>query len=455
MRIIWRYILKEHIGPFLFSICVITLFFILNLVFRDLSRILSKGLGARVILEFFFLQLAWIIALAGPMSVLVATVMAFGRLSGDQEITAFKASGVSVLYMIAPVLFAAALLTIAMIWFNNHVLPDFNHRARLLTADIYRKKPTINLEAGVIYRDLPDYTLRVQHITEKADTALVDSVFIDDNSDPNSSKVIFAKRGSIVFNNESEMLLLTLYDGEMHELDLEKMEQYRKLAFPKQVITIPVPGMSLERSDSQTRGDREKSADMMLTEIAENRRQISQYQNNIKQQISDHFQRHLPLAADSAATVAGRNDHWPAERIIADHLRLQQQVSGEMNAIKHLQRHNGSLMVEVHKKYSIPVACIVFVLVGAPLGIMARRGSLAMAGGISFAFFLLFWAALIGGEELADKELLSPFLAMWSADILVGVAGLYLVFHSVHEATSLNWIALKSIFQRRRRQRPA
>lgn len=459
MRIIWRYILKEHIGPFLFSMCVITLFFVLNLVFRDLSRILSKGLGAGVILEFFFLQLAWIIALAGPMSVLVATVMAFGRLSGDQEITAFKASGVSVLYMITPVLISSGLLAVGMIWFNNNVLPDFNHRARLLTADIYRKKPTINLEAGVIYRDLPDYTLRVQHLVEKADTALVDSVFIDDNSDPNSSKVIFAKRGTIVFNNDSEMLFLTLYDGEMHELDLQKMEQYRKLAFPKQVISIPVPGMALERSDSQARGDREKSAEIMLKEIAENHKQIDQYTKNVQQQIADHFQRYLTAPADTAArsnsprpVTLGQGDHWPVERMISDHLRVQQQVSGEMNAIKHIQRHNGSLMVEVHKKYSIPVACIVFVLIGAPLGIMARRGSLAMAGGISFAFFLLFWAALIGGEELADKELLSPFLAMWSADILVGLAGVYLVFHSVHEATALNWITIKSFFLRRRQR---
>src|SRR4030042_1919920 len=126
MRIISRYILKEHIGPFVFSMCIITLLFILNLLFRDLSRILSKGLDFATILEFFFLQLAWIIALAGPMSVLVATVMAFGRFSGNEEITALKAGGVSVISMITPVLLAAALLAIFMIWFNNHVLPDFN-----------------------------------------------------------------------------------------------------------------------------------------------------------------------------------------------------------------------------------------------------------------------------------------------------------------------------------------
>ena len=135
-------------------------------------------------------------------------------------------------------------------------------------------------------------------------------------------------------------------------------------------------------------------------------------------------------------------------------LRLQQQIRRRLCTLQRLQRKNSSLMVEVQKKYSIPVACIIFVLIGAPLGIMARRGSLAMAGGISFAFFLLYWTTLIGGEELADKQMITPFAAMWTANILVGIAGLYLVFHSTYEATSILSVRLKKLFQRRLR-RPA
>lgn len=443
MRILWRYILKEHIGPFVFSMCVITLLFILNLVFKDLSRILSKGLGLGVVLEFFALQLAWIIAMAGPMSVLVATVMAFGRLSGDQEITALKAGGIGVPSMMMPVLLAAALLTLFMIWFNNNVLPDVNHRARLLATDIYRKRPTLNIEAGVIFRDLPDYTMRVQNIVQIADTAFVDSIFIDDNRSPNSSKVIFADHGAIWFDSQAEMLLLTLYDGEMHELDLLKMEQYRKLSFPKQIISIPVSDMALQRSQSEARGDREKSASMMLAEITENQKEVERYRRQLSVLIKEHLARYLNFsAADSGATPEKRGP-WSLERLTTEHARLQQQTSGQATTISHLERKNSSLMVEVHKKYSIPVACIVFVLIGAPLGITARRGSLAMAGGISFSFFLLYWAALIGGEELADKQIISPFSAMWTANILVGIAGLYMVFHATFETLPLRLLIRK------------
>ncbi|HQI49036.1 MAG TPA: LptF/LptG family permease, partial [bacterium] len=275
MFVLWRYIIKEHIGPFVFAICVITLVFILNLVFRELPRILSRGLEFSLILEFFMLNMAWIVALAVPMAVLVAALMAFGRLSGDNEIVAMKANGVSVLRMIFPVLLCAAGLALFLVWFNNSVLPDFNHRARLLASDIARKRPTLSLEAGVLYRDLPNYTLLVQNIVETPDTAYVDSVYIDDNSNPNSSTFITADRGKIYLNRRNGQLSLILFDGVMYKLNLEEMEQYQQLRFPKQVISISVPDMVMERSDSEYRGDREKSAAMMREEVGQNRKEIA------------------------------------------------------------------------------------------------------------------------------------------------------------------------------------
>jgi len=460
---LWRYILKEHFGPFIFAMSVITLVFLLNLVFRELGRILSKGLGFSLILEFFFLNMAWIIALAVPMAVLVATLMAFGRLSGDSEITAMKAGGVSILHMILPVFIVSIFLAFFLVWFNNKVLPDFNHRTRLLASDIARKRPTVNLEPGVVMKDIPDINILVQKIKEAPDTSYVETIFIEDNRTQNKSKYIFAKKGKIYINPNNGYLFFILFDGEMHELDLEKMEQYTRLNFPQQILSIRVPNMVLERSDSEYRGDREKSAQMMRGEVLENKGLLKERYEKIDQLISSYFDRHLPLTTpkeietdtnierkifqkNSKSTTVTKQKY--IEKIRQDNIRLLQQITAEMNIIKNYERANYKLMVEVHKKYSIPFACIVFVLVGAPLGIMSRKGNLAVAGGISFGFFLLYWASLIAGEELADNQIISPFIAMWLANIIVGIGGIYLVIHSIHEATFINWTSIQNFFSK-------
>ena len=101
--------------------------------------------------------------------------------------------------------------------------------------------------------------------------------------------------------------------------------------------------------------------------------------------------------------------------------------------------------VEIYKKISIPFASIVFVLVGAPLGVMARKGSMGVAISISIGFFLLYWAFLIGGEDFADRKFVTPFMAMWSPNIIVGLGGLYLTWRAVKETSFINWDRLKRI----------
>ncbi|MDZ7316116.1 MAG: LptF/LptG family permease [candidate division KSB1 bacterium] len=435
MLILPRYILREHLKPFLFGVSIITLVFLLNLVFRELGKFLSRGLGFRVMAEFFFLNLAWIIALSVPMAVLLATLMAFGRLSGDGEIIGMKAGGISILRIIAPVIVASALLALFLIWFNNHVLPDANYRTKLLAYDISRKRPTLSLEPGVVYRDIENYTILVESLKETPDTSFVTNIYIEDNSRNTSSVYIWGKRGKIYLNRQKGMLFIYLYDGEMHELNLETMEQYRRVQFPQQLLSIAVPEMVLTRSKQGYRGDREKSAQMMLTEIHEN-----------ETIIRERLQKSGTLIREHIARLTGRTQ-WavkesPQIALQNERGRLLQQLKSELRSIDSLERENSRLMVEVHKKYSIPVACVVFVLVGAPLGIMARKGSMAIAGSIAFVFFLIYWASLIGGEELADNRYISPFIAMWGANILCGTGGIYLIIYSIHETTFINFDAI-------------
>lgn len=466
-----RYIIREHVGPFIFAFFVITLFFLLNLLFRELSRILSKGLPWYVVLEFFLLNMAWIIALAVPMAMLTATLMAFGRFSADTEIAAMEANGVSVWAIVRPAVFASTLLALALVWFNNNVLPDFNHRTRLLASDIARKRPTINIEPGVWYDDVPNFGLLVQELEDSANVTKARNLLLTDYSSREQSRHISAQRGYIGLNPNQSALVLTLFDGEMQEIDYKKPEEFRRIAFPRHVITIAVDGLALSRSDSEYRGDREKSAGQMRGEVKSNEKEIAELRRRLNTTMAlslprpleniftipqdTAMARSLPVLRLQTRALPGDTAKKPTDNaskpvgvmeIVAQQRQLLNYLERDASMIEGLKRKNQALTVEIEKKYSIPVACIVFVLIGAPLGIMSRRGGLATGGGLSLVFFLLYWTFLVGGEDLADRQFISPFLAMWSANIVVGLAGLYFLWRATYERTNLNLAALVKWF---------
>ena len=118
--------MREMILPFFFSLLMITFLLFINFLLRAVDRFLGKGLEVLTILEYLFLNLAWIIALSVPMAVLLSTLMTFGRLSEDNEINAMRASGISFITIIrAPLLFGIT-VALLLITFNNFILPDMN-----------------------------------------------------------------------------------------------------------------------------------------------------------------------------------------------------------------------------------------------------------------------------------------------------------------------------------------
>ncbi len=441
MFVITKYVLREHAGPFIISLFTIVFVFLLNVVFRDLGSLLGKGLPAGIVFEFFFLNLAWIIALAVPMAVLIATLMAFGRMSSDNEITALKASGLHLFRLIFPVLIAAAVVGILLERFNNAVLPEFNHRLRLLYSDIMTKKPTLTLEPHVFFNDFDHYSLFVREIEEEGN--LLKGIVITDDSDPRYLKTITADRGRVEYSKEKERMLFFLFDGEVHEIELKNLEDYRRIQFEQQVFSIPTKNMELRRSNSEHRGDREKSSRMMHHDIEKSRQAMLDRSVHISRLASQDFASLFPEALwDDSLKGVSYSQKEPVLFRGNVRSRVQsifQQIEAEIGISKRYRSSIRALQVEIHKKYSIPVACLVFVLVGAPLGIVARQGGFAMGGGLSIIFFLIYWAFLIGGEQLADRGYVDPVVAMWAPDIVVGAAGIILTLRMIKETPVIRW----------------
>jgi lipopolysaccharide export system permease protein len=472
MFILAKYTIKEHIGPFIFALAVIMFVFVTKFIVQYIGRIFGKGLSFFTIIEFVYLNLAWMFALAVPMAVLVAALMAFGRLSSDNEITILKTSGISLYKVIRPIFLIAVLLTIFMYWFNDQLLPEYNHRARLLFSSISRKKPTLQLEQG-IYINMGKYSILVQEIersfgkevidksdiigpeyTENAADRLKD-ITIFDRSSAELQRTVVAKRGRLIFDKEKERLVFTLYNGEIHEINTKNYSEYRRLQFVVNNFYIPAPDLVFKREEDEYRSDREMSVKMMQDEVDK----YKELSSKSKQNMTDLLQKYYAhpdtikniIAQNRTVTDSLKIDpnqvQMNRSKIIRKTQALLQRLESEKNNMSFYRKQIFKYQVEIHKKFSIPFASIVFILIGTPLGIKAKKGSLGVGVTFSIGFFLLYWVFLIGGEELADRQLLSPFLAMWLPNIIVGSFGIYLTYRVVKETTFIRWEKLPKFMQ--------
>lgn len=518
MKILYRHILRAHLGPFAFTFLTVVFVFTLQFVTRVLDRFVGKGLETSVILELILLQTAWMAVLAAPMAVLVSTLMAFGDLSNSLELAAIRAGGISLWRLMLPVVLASVLLVFLVERFNNVVLPEANHRAKILLTDISRKKPNFGLKPGVFSNMIYGYSMLARRTEEES--PVIGGVTIYDYSQPQRNTVITADSGAMEFTADYRTLIINLYDGEMHEMDLQTRKTYRKVVFTHHRVSLPATDFGFERTDESqsSRGDRELSATAMLeicdtyrTSSARARATLGQQtrtaflallsvpdlsgslphpvSGSFSHSVPDSFRRpvsgslprphtpalphpaapgvpHPPVQADTSdltvrlldavnrltagTPAASPNTSLASLTVSADTLSLltalkpEQQFAAAEQALS-LARASlsqtemcistvsnddgqiGRYMVEVHKKYSIPAACFFFVLVGVPLGVLAKRGGFGVGAGLSLAFFIVYWGFLIGGEKLADRGLVSPAVAMWIANIFIFLIGVILL----------------------------
>lgn len=436
--ILQRYIVRSLVGPFLLGFGIVTFLLTMDMLLDLLDLIIGKGIPVWTVVRLFFLALGWMVALSVPCGVLVAVLMTFGRMSQDNEIVALRASGVHLFRILAPALGTSAIVAIALALFNNYVLPESNYAFSRLRDEMMRKRPTAEIREGVLMDDFRGYHLFISRLNDRTGE-MQDVLILDSTSSPTSPRTILAKNGILHFRPEENALTLELFDGQIHQADPNAAEgTYRWLDFGTHVLRIQEVGDLWREGVQKRRGQREMSVEEMKAEI---RKLEADRDNTLKYITSDLEKLSLPdLEAldrrDPASAVqVGVGGLWrkalkqtrpsAPSNFSVDEQRTVEAIRSRQGEVRSVERRISEFRVEIHKKFSIPVACVVFVLVGAPLGIRARRGGLAV-GFLSSAFFVFYWLCLIGGEQLADRRLLPPWVAMWLANVVLGALGIAL-----------------------------
>src|SRR5665213_166385 len=424
--LVWDYIVRETLAPFIMALSVIMFVFLLQFLMRFIDRIVGRGLSLWTIVELIVFNLAWMVVLAVPMAVLVASVMAFGSMAAANELTAMKAAGVSLGRMIFPILVLSTLVAVFDLQFNNIILPDANHRAKDLMTDINQKKPSLIIEPGTFTTDaeIPGYSILARRVNSKTND--LGEVTIYDHSSPSQSRILTAKTGHLAFTPNFRNIILTLHDGELHEVLEQEPMDYRRGHFGEYIVEVPASGYDFMHEGESERSGRELSAhDLMIRVHADEMsraREVASVRQHLLAFASDLTASSLAVSANSPPAPAKPipTKERMREIFAPQHMNIQNDEA----SISQTQDDMDNYLVETHKKYAIPASCIIFALIGVPLGALAKRSGVGAGTGLSIGFFVLYWVFLIGGEKLADRAVITPFWGMWGGDLILLLIGI-------------------------------
>ena len=453
-----RYILREHLGPFLFALSLIVFLFLMNYTLREAYKLFGRGLEAHIILKLYYYQLAPTLALAVPMSVLVATAMAFLRIASDSEITILRSSGVSLLRVLLPVFIASIFVAVGMFHFNNTILPAYNIESSNLRSEIFRVKPTAQLIERT-FTNIKDVRLYVKRIDnefsekkelkrkrlgEKYVDIPVDHLFevqIYDYSDLSTSKTFIAKEGFLLLNEQIKKFEFILEDGEIHEVKHDEKDKYQISFFDKTRFYIRANEFVMDEDGNRrsTKSNRQKTDEELQSSIIEeNENVFRRLKNNYKDFTTKKIHAEIPKAVKvKLEEINGVEKDSVRKAQFKQHIYKQFQnfIQQELRSLNSIDRLNGysekeinDLKGEYHKKFAIPFASIVFILIGAPLGMMTKKGEMGAATSVCLIVFIIYYICLILGEDMSEDGKITPWLAIWSGNIIGFSIGAYFLY---------------------------
>ena len=455
-RLHWL-ILRRLPGPFFGWLGILMFLLLMQFLIRWLPEIAGKGIPVLVIMELIVYNLAYMVVLAVPMSVLLAALMAFGGLAESKYYTVIKSTGISFGEIVWPALLVSLLVGGGLLYFNNVLLPEANYRARQLWSDIRNKRPGFELQPGVFYDGVDDYSILVQERLAGTNQ-LKDVTIYDYTQGRDEQAVIKANRGRITSQAGGGRMTLTLYNGEMHRPRTSRSAQvetrYEQLQFKRHVIHFNLSDAVFQRSnDDESRSTRTTPIGGLLTIADSLQTDLQGRQQKLRGTLTEELLPDRTLAAPDTSssgpswiehpdTLSGRSlvglanvDSAKTQHVgtsATRHARsLQSEIEDVQRDLNWKQKRLRSYQVEIHKKFSIAVACFIFMVIGAPLGLALRRGGLATIGVLALGIFMFYWITLVQGEKLSERGFFPPWLGMWIANIVMSGAGLWLLVYVV------------------------
>jgi len=467
----------------------------MQFLWKYIDDLVGKGLEWTVIFELLFYASLTLVPLALPLSILLATIMTFGGFGEKNELFAMKSGGVSLYRIMYPLLIFNLLVSLGAFYFSNNLLPYTNLKMRSLLFSIQQQRPEVNIRNGIFTEPVDDLSIKVDRKYRNNNT-LEGVLIYDHRSNSGNTNVTTAEAGNIKITEDKSVLIMELFDGYRYEeLKLEKDKKrgnksrpHQQSKFKKQTVYIQLDGLGLDRSNEDlfkngfemlnnnqlvwaidslriTLHKREYDIFTTLNKISLNKGKSAwlkqtDEQKKIAQTKVEEIILDNPNTSFNIDSLISNLNSNQQNKVIDYALNYssaaKQYVDMSNDETQGFSRWIVRHQIEWHRKYVLSLACLLFYLIGAPLGAIIRKGGFGLPVIISVFIFLIYYIISITFEKTVRELVLLPEVGMWVSTAILFPIGLFLIIRTANDSMRLNaqfYIKIQSFFRRKSRNK--
>jgi len=474
MKKLHLFVIKTYIGPLISTFFVVVFVLLMQFLWKYIDDLIGKGLEFSVITELLLYTSAGLVPLALPLAILLSSLMTFGNMGENFELTALKSAGVSLQKIMSPLIILTIFMSIGAYYFANNILPYTNLKMRSLLYDVQQQRPEMQIREGIFYNGIDNYSIKVADKNHR--TNMMYDIKIYDHTDRRGNlKVTIADSGFMRITEDKSYLVTTLYNGYNYEEMEERARQRQQRTFPhrndvfgEQVLIIELSGFDLQRTDEEA--FRHNSQMMNLTQLQLTidslnqvlSRQVSEHTDNM---ISSSFFKKegyqqrgidtMTLAVrepidirelEQDLTLDQERRAWD-QALVDARLTRNQIISTKTNfdwQNKRIRRYE----IELHRKFTLSFACFIFFFIGAPLGAIIRKGGLGMPVVVSVLFFVLYYVIDISALKFVRELVIPAFPGMWISSIILLPMGIFLTYKATTDSVIMNTETYYNIYKK-------
>lgn len=455
-----KLVIKAFIPPFLLTFFVVVFILLMVFLVKYFDDFVGKNLSFYTYAELLFFFSINSVPQALPISVLLSSIMTYGNLSEHNELTAIKGAGISLLRIILPVGILVSGLTVLAFYFNNRVVPYGNLRAYSLLYDITTKKAAFNIKEGSFYYGLPGLAIKINHKSPDGSTIREVMIYNHQNDQGNVNLTI-ADSGKMYTIWDERYLILELFRGDNYTEIIPKVpgqeKEFTHNHFGYSKFVFNLSSFEMSRTDMQLFASNKimRNLDELHTDIDSIDREGARIRETLLNNYLSYFsffKRDLQkpnLSSGRKDSLLVRLDSMSSIQISEANRTLLAQVKSlktftesYKDRLKTNFRDKDVFEVEVYRKYTLSIACLIMFFIGAPLGAIIKKGGFGIPVLISILFFILYYALSITGEKWSKENVIDVSIGMWTTNFILFWVGFYFLTKARADSNLLdnNWI---------------